>query len=90
MPSDHLPKLSVDLSLIHPTMYTYRVRAGLSKDMLKYLRERLPIVMEEALTAFQTAGGWPAQGLIVDGTQEYINRPAMSLPVAAVQVAAIG
>jgi len=87
MPSDHLPKLSVDLSLIHPTIYTYRVRAGLSKEMLKYLRERLPIVMEEALTSFQVAGGWPTQGLVVDGTEEYTNRLVMSVPVPAIQVA---
>lgn len=84
MPSDHLPKLSVDLSLIHPTVYTYKLRAGLDKEMLKYLRERLPIVMEEALTGFQVAGGWPTQGLIVDGTEEYTNRLDLPVPVATI------
>lgn len=57
--------------------------------MLKYLKERLPVVMEEVLTKFQTDGGWPVQGLIVDGTEDYSNRPAMPVQAAATQVAAV-
>lgn len=88
MPTEHLPRLSVDLSLIHPAVYTYRLRAGLSKEMLKFLKERLPIVTEEALTRFQIAGAWPEQGLVVDGIDDYANRP-MSLPRVASQVAVV-
>lgn len=80
MPTEHLPKLSVDLSLIHPTVYTYRLRAGLSKEMLAYLKERLPVVTEEALTKFQIEGKWPDQGLVVDGTDDYSNRPVIAAP----------
>lgn len=89
MPTEHLPKLSVDLSLIHPTVYTYRLRAGLSKEMLVYLKERLPVVTEEALTKFQIEGKWPEQGLVVDGTDDYSNRPVLpALPAAAMQAVA--
>ena len=89
MPSEHLPKLGVDLSLIHPTVYTYRLRAGLNKEVLRFLKGRLPIVTEEALTKFQLAGRWPEQGLVVDGTEDYTNRFVMPSPGAAAQIAAV-
>jgi hypothetical protein len=71
MPSEHLPRLSVDLSLIHPTVYTYRLRAGINREMLAWLKERLPVVMEEALEGFREEGKWPEQGVIVDGMEEW-------------------
>jgi hypothetical protein len=71
MPSEHLPRLSVDLSLIHPTVYTYRLRAGINREMLAWLKEILPVVMEEALEGFREEGKWPEQGVIVDGMEEW-------------------
>lgn len=88
MPSEHLPRLSVDLSLIHPTVYTYRLRAGINREMLAWLKERLPIVMENALEGFREDGKWPDQGVIVDGMEEWKGREMVPAKGSVVVTAA--
>ncbi len=68
----NLSHLSIDLTLIQPPVFTYRIRHGVTKSTLGLLRNSICVVLEEALEQFRVDGGWPQQEVIVDGTQNYM------------------
>lgn len=67
-----LSRLSIDLTLIQPPVLTYRIRHGVTKSTLGHLKDRIPVVLEEAFEQFRIDGEWPKEEVIVDGTQNYM------------------
>lgn len=62
--------LSIDMTLTHPAVFTYRLMESLSSETLDVFREILRDELETILVSFQHVG-WPDREIVVDGTERF-------------------
>lgn len=66
----NLQRMSIDMTLLSPPMFTYRVKSGLCKESLATLREKMPATLEKILLECRESGKWPERQVIIGHEDE--------------------